>query len=290
MAGQFHKDPQLKYTDMCIYIDANLDKIVVNGENPEIESKIYEYLYHILYALACKANFFPNFEDYNAFAMFGAGELYISLRNKQINAGKVVRGKEVLPIKSSLNYIKSVLFPLKVNYTRQNFAGVFNPELGHNTEKMIENLKESVRAQYRTDLQEDLEELLNNLPNTVHRIIWQTPYKKDPVMLNRLYISCVLTFINDITLPNKIKNKLNKSKKVMEDTKLLNLYKNTCDEVILWHIPLSLKDYVRLLVKKIKIQLSNDLDRARTENDLEDDVVDNIIKTAYAQYDDTGDF
>lgn len=171
MIGQYHKPPDMRYVDMCIYIDANLDKIVNVNEYPEIESKVYEYLYHILYALACKQNFFPHFDDYHLFALYGATELYISMRNKQKNAGQIVRGKEIVPIKSCLNFIKSVLFPLKVNYVRQNFGGVFNPEIGQDTEKLSENLKESVKAQYRRDLLFDIEDLLEDLPRKVRRIV-----------------------------------------------------------------------------------------------------------------------
>lgn len=38
------KDPKMKYTDLCIYIDENVPKIVTPGEFPEIENTIYNYL------------------------------------------------------------------------------------------------------------------------------------------------------------------------------------------------------------------------------------------------------
>lgn len=34
----------MKYTDMCIYIDANIEKLRNPGEYPEIEEKVYNYL------------------------------------------------------------------------------------------------------------------------------------------------------------------------------------------------------------------------------------------------------
>ena len=233
MASQFHKDPGLKYTDMCIYIDENLDKITKTGEFPEIETKVYEYLYHILYALACKQNFFPRFEDYDMFATYGAGELYMSMRNKQINAGKIVRGKEVVPIISCLNFIKSVLFPLKVNYTRQNFSTIFNPEIDQDTSIIGEDLRASIKADYQRDLLTDLEEVLQDLNKYISKVVYSTPYKLFPVMLKRLYISCQLTLLNDITIPNKLKNKLARYSKSFDDNKLLNIYKYNESEVIL---------------------------------------------------------
>ena len=233
MPGSFHKPADMKYTDMCIYIDANLDKIIQTNEYPEVESRVYEYLYYILYALACKQNFFPNFEDYDAFAMYGAGELYLSMRNKQANAGKTVRGKEVVPIKSSLNFIKSVLFPLKVNYTRQNFATVFNPEINQDTSIISDDLKTNIKSQYQRDLQTDLEEVLLELPQFISKVLLQTPYKNDPIMLKRLYVSCQLTLLNDITIPNKLKNKMEKYAKAADDVKILNSYRYNESEVIL---------------------------------------------------------
>ena len=290
MAGQMHKPPELKYTDMCIYIDANLDKIIKTGEYPEVENKVYEYLYHILYALACKQNFFPNFEDYDMFAMYGASELYISMRNKQANAGKVIRGKEVVPIKSCLNFIKSVLFPLKVNYTRQNFATVFNPEIDQDTSIISEDLKEGIKSEYRRDLQTDLEEVLIYLPSYINKVLKQTPYKNDPLMIKKLYISCQLTLLSDITIPNKLKTKVNKYQKNGDDNKLLNIYKANGGEVILWHLPEHIKDYVRILVTKIKHIITDEINQSRRYDDLSDEVIDNIMKSAYATYEDREEF
>lgn len=290
MAGKFHKEPNMKYTDMCIYIDANLDKIINTGENPQIENKIYEYLYHILYALACKQHFFPNFEDYELFALYGASELYISMRNKQRNAGKIIRGKEVVPIKSCLNFIKSVLFPLKVNYTRQNFATVFNPEIDQDTNIIAENLKEGIRSEYRHEFESDLREVMMYLPSYINKVLNQTPYKNDKLMLKKLYISCQLTFLSDITIPNKLKNKLNKYQKNGDENKLFNIYKLNPDEVILWHLPDHIKDYVRILVTKIKHIITDEINQTRNYNELSDEIVDSIMKSAYSNYEDKEEF
>ena len=233
MANMFHKPPNLKYTDLAIYIDENLDKVTVTGQNPDIENRIYQYLYHILYALACKKAFFNNFDYYEDFALYGAGELFMTMKNKQINAGKVIRGKEVKPIKSTLNFIKSVLFPLKINYQRLNFDSVFNPEVGHDTETITENMKESIRAEYRTDLKEDFETIIQEFPNQLQKILSQTPYRNDETMMLRLKMSCILTFLNDVTVPNKFKTRLKKYRQLVDDDKLYKLYKYNPTETIL---------------------------------------------------------
>ena len=41
---QWKKDPEKKYTDLCIYIDKNIPNIVEPGEHPDIENTVYNYL------------------------------------------------------------------------------------------------------------------------------------------------------------------------------------------------------------------------------------------------------
>lgn len=40
----FRKPSDLKFTDLCIFIDENVKNIANPGENPELEDKIYNYL------------------------------------------------------------------------------------------------------------------------------------------------------------------------------------------------------------------------------------------------------
>ena len=229
----FQKDPKMKYTDLCIYIDANMSKVVNNGEFPDIENKIVEYLYHILYALACKKSFFKRYEDYDNFALYGAAELYISMRNRFLNLGKVVRGKEVVPIKSCLNFIKSVLFPLKVNYQKQFYATVLNPDIDDRIYGYDEEMRSEVRQQYQISLVQALEEILKDLPRHIYKLLNDSPYRNDPLMIKRLYISCLLTFISDITIPNKLRNKLDKKIAVLTNEDFSTIYRQNESEVLL---------------------------------------------------------
>ena len=49
MAVTYNKPKGLRYVDMCIYIDKYMPYVVEEGKYPEIESKIYEYIYHIVF-------------------------------------------------------------------------------------------------------------------------------------------------------------------------------------------------------------------------------------------------
>ena len=62
---QWKKDPNLKYTDLCVWIDANIEKLRNPGEYPDVENKVWNYLWLLIKALAIKKEMFSNFQDYD---------------------------------------------------------------------------------------------------------------------------------------------------------------------------------------------------------------------------------
>lgn len=293
MSVTFNKPKGMKYTDMCIYIDKHLPDIAEPYANPEVEGKIYEYIYHVVYALACKSGYFKNFSDYDNFACYAACELYLSMRKKQMNAGKEVRGKVVVPVKSSLNFIKATMFPLKVNYQREYFATVLDPQIHDDLSAVESNARENIQQQYRPDLEESYKSAIERVPDFIKQIIIKTPFKTDPLMCKRLYISALLTFINDITIPNKLKNKI--TSKMTPDNaekyseKLFNAYRVNNEPEILWHMDQDLSTYVRLIVTKAKKMFSKELEYYIHADDLSDELLDCIMSNAYANYGNVGE-
>ena len=293
MAVTFNRPPGMKYTDMAIYIDKHLPEIEVPYQHPDVEAKIYEYIYHIVYALACKSGYFKNFNDYDNYACYAASELYFSMRNKLINAGKEIRGRIVVPIKSSLNFIKATMFPLKVNYQRENFATVLNPKIHDDVDYIDAKMRESIQQQYRPVLQESYESAVQRVPQLIKNVVKKTPFRNDKVMCHRLYLSIMLTLINDLTIPNKLKHKIvskmtdqNQEKSL---TKLLNAYKTNDETALLWHIDQDISNYIRLLTTKVKKEFSKELHYYIHGDDLSDEMLDNIMSSAYENYVYTGD-
>lgn len=296
MAVTFHKPSKLKYTDMAIYIDAHLSDIVEADKNPKVEQTIFEYIYHIIFALSYKAGFFKNLNYYDDFALYGASELFVSMRKKLLNSGKLVRGKPVVPVKSSLNYIKSVLFPLKVNYQRQFFHTVINPDLiDQDTRRLEYDLKSSIMDQYTTNKEEAYEDAIKEMPKAIRDIVNETPFRCDPSMYKKIYISVLLTLINYITLPGKVSNKL--VKKATTDSKTLEkyfeAYQENMNTVLLWHLDDAWSNYIRILVTKVKKEFSKKVSYYLHFDDLSEEDLDNIMKSAFATYEDrdneTGD-
>lgn len=93
MAARYTKPKGMKYTDLCIYIDNNIYK-----PNCDI-NLIFQYMYIIAYMLASKAKYFTNLDDYDEFAYYLALAAY-----------KRMTDKDKVPIKSVLNYMKSIMY------------------------------------------------------------------------------------------------------------------------------------------------------------------------------------
>ena len=161
----FKKPNNLRYTDLCIFIDENVPKIINPGENPELENTIYNYLWLLVKALAIKKCMFNDFQDYDGYAFYAANRLFFALRKNQLNQGKVIKGKLIRPIKSCLNYTKALLYPMKIEYQRETFKEVIEEEFVSKKfdsfaykEQLKGNARENsgVTRQFKVYLQETL--------------------------------------------------------------------------------------------------------------------------------------
>ena len=289
MSVMYNKPANLKYTDLAIYIDANSYKIKGDGEYPEEESLIYEYLYHLVYALSRKAGYFRYFKDYDYFASYAAGEIYMAMRKKLITEGTEARGKTVIPIKSSLNFLKATLFPLKINYQKANFSTVVDPRLHPNTPVLQESLSESIQQQYRPDILEAYEEVAKKIPEIITGVLYNTPFRRDKVFFRKLYLSITLTLLNDITIPAKLhKTMLKKAEKFSNaraTKELIDMYVNNLQPPILWHIDDSFTNYIRILTTKVKKIISKTFSYAIHSGDLSSDLVECLMHNVYENYD-----
>lgn len=75
-------------------------------------------------------------------------------------------------------------------------------------------------------------------------------------------MSCLLSFINNITLNNKAKQLLCDRKKKKTDTDYFSvkLYqKEIDDKIILWHLDESYYDFVKVLLNRIKIEFIREI-------------------------------
>lgn len=268
---------------MAIYIDYYKYK----PKEERNDSLIFEYLYHISYMLACKARMFQKGEDYDMFALYSAGVVWGRIVNeKQFVAES---GEALMPrIGSVLNYIKASLLGMKVSYQKNEFQYVFDSELGFNGMKFESDTKANINNSYNGKyIVEDTLEEFKQLPDIVAKVVRSTPYSNDPIMYRRIYISCLLSFLNSVTLSNKLKEKLAKkeAKGQNTDESLIDYFNNSDDRnVILWRLDNKLYDYIDILVKRIKDKVASDIVGIRSYYEMPDDVLTQIMNSPLAEY------
>lgn len=263
------KPNDLKYTDLCIYIDENVPKILNPGEFPEIENTVYNYLWLLVKALAIKKCMFTDFQDYDMYAFYSANRLFFALRKNQLNQGKTIKGKLIRPIKSCLNYTKALLYPMKIEYQRESFREVIEEEF---VSKKFDAFayKEQLKGQARTSSGIDrqfrnyLIETLSQTDSILDRVLEKSPFNKNTLEYQNLKMSILLTSLHTL-----------KTKKKLDPTP---------QSVILWHLPKNMSNYAKLLLKEFFMQIKLEIMDCYREADLGDCDLENILASATEAY------
>lgn len=246
----------IRYVDMAIYIDSHI------YEEKFDEEKIYLYLCDLVYMLASKKRFFTNKKDCRDFSIFFASILLLRLEDKRQFILDDDGNYQLPKIKSILNYIKKTIYPYKVQYQQKYYKQDRNEEEltyeGISNLEINNNFIESELRMGRTEF----ELCLESVPETIKHVLKFIPHKKNSSEYNNIYISCLLTFLNQISLSKyeiKRLNNITKSE-VSKDTCWDQLYrKGILDDVVLFHLDTSYRDYIGYLVNKVKIELKNNM-------------------------------
>jgi hypothetical protein len=267
----YNKPKNVTYTEMAIFFDKHIKK-------PERDDNIlYEYIYHLVYMLANKAKYFHDFKDYDEFSLYAAGKIYMRAINEE---------KTEKPIKSILNYIKAVIYPLKVDYQKEVYDEIINPDVDDriNGERLKSNLHKPIQADYQDGLVEEIYRQLSLLPKYINDVVYESPYKNDKTVCRRLYISVLLSFLNGITLSNagieKIKRRELKSLET-ENTAFKMLEKEKEVSTIVWRLDDSLTNYVEILTNKVRKKFGKDLLEIKKLYELPEEDLNAIMMSAY---------
>lgn len=249
----FKKPDDVTYTDMCIYIDNNVYKESFN------ENLIYEYIYHIIYMLAKKSSYFKQNHYYDDFAIYAASRVYFRLTNPkqhQLNEDGTLKLEK---IKSVLNYIKKVIYPMKVDFEQSEYCQTISKE----------SYPEEVNYNFSNLLNNSIDELtfsefgltFNNIGKTCKAFLKTIPYKTNSVEWLNIYTSVMLTFLNTITLTNRRKNRLEHLSSTMRltDNHIISAYEQENQQAILFHLPESMNDYILVLTRQLKHLIAKDL-------------------------------
>lgn len=260
----WRKEANMKYTDMCIFVDQNVPNIINPGENPDLENKIYNYLWLIIKALAIKKRMFASFSDYDPYAFYGATRIFFALRKNLLNQGKVIKGKEIRPIKSCLNYIKALLHPMKLEYQKEAYAEIISAEFTSkkfDAFKMKETLK--FQAQEAHDVPETFKKYVIDSMKDSHtilnKVLEKSPFAPDSIDYYRLKVTILL----NCQLMLKKHKKLN----------------TVPDSIIMWKLPKSLNGYVKVLMSEFFTELKKEIMECYNESAIDDETLEYLISS-----------
>lgn len=275
----YTKPKDLKFTDMCIYIDNQVKK--GNPSEEEI-NLIFEYLYHLSFMLAHKHKYFKEGHYYEEFALFLATDvLYRLFYNPKLNQVDE-NGKPLLaPIKSVLNYMKAIIYGRKRVFENENYSQKItiknNSEYDYESDlasKLEDNLI------YNSDTDVDL--YLKSVSKELKHIVYSTcNFTTDKIFLKNIYISCLLSVVNSLTFTEADLENIENTYSLPESKYkyISRLYKKNRDNcVILYNLPDSYKDYVTVMVRRIFKSLETDiLDLCKKDVVISSDVLSELV-------------
>lgn len=260
----YNKPSNVRYVDMCIWIDQHAYDADVN------QQMFFQYLYHICYMLSYKSKYFYSSKEYDDFAVYAATKLFLRYTSKN---------EELNKIKSILNYAKRVIYPYKVQFQQQNYKENTPGIQDSDEQPLIDDsfrlsLDDKINQLNRTDFQL----YLTNFHKTVKHIINQTPYKKQSSEYTNIYISCMLTILNSITPNTKDTTHIGsivRSDKIRENL-YDKVYHSMRNDVILYHLDDSYEDYIKVLINRIKNGARIELSQLIYTSVHTDDVINDI--------------
>lgn len=273
----FKKPKNISYTEMAIWIDEN-------AYLPDCDdSKLFEYLYHLVEMLAYKRAFFKSTAIYDEFSIITATRIYYRLRNKDQFVLLEDGTPKLTQVKSILNYIKKTIYLLKVKYEQEAYSQA-NPYTLEDQEKnaeiqaniLIDNYKYSKKQL----TQVEVDDYISSISKIIRDFLKKIPHKNNSDEFLNIYTSCLLSFLNLITLSNKNKKRFKSFLKahVLNDNYINSLYKEEqANYIILYHLDESMYDYINILVNEIKFIIINDILNMKNEYDNQNDLILDLI-------------
>lgn len=250
----FEKPKDMKYTDLCIYIDKNAYSKDCNDE------LLYEYIWLLVDMLSRKRKYFLDKQVHEQFCFYASNYIYFRIKKPKLKNGKT---QEDAMIKSILNYLKKSLGCLRIKYSKTITKQEQVDEIEESTLCSQDRVDFVVKQSLERANRVDFSLCLGDVCKTIKRFVDKTPYGKTAQGRN-LYISCLMSMLNMTTLRASSREFLAKERKRVRvtDSMVNELYKREREDfVILYHLDDSLKDYVRVLTLMAYNIVKEDLSR-----------------------------
>lgn len=274
----FFKPKDKRWVDLAIWCDQNAYK-------PDCDdSLLYQYLYLLFWMLSHKYGYFRKESDYDEYCLLGAQTVYLRLRNPKQFDGS---GK-LQPVKSVLNYIKNVAYPIAVNFQMQSFSESFSIEDDYQAAISTQHILTKKACHANDDaLRSEFEYCLACITNTIKALIKELPYRNDKVMSHNLYISSLLTILNYLVLDKpKLERLAYRNEKGMNNDWVINELYRDCryQPPILFHLPEHMANYVATIVNRSFALLSADLIGIIGSYQPSDEIVKAVLSSPLEDY------
>lgn len=276
----FEKDPKVRYVDMAIYIDHH----VYSGEFDE--ELVYQYLYFLIYMLAKKKRYFSSEKSYDDFSIWLATKMYIRLTDPR----QFEEDEKLEKITSVLNYIKGILYAKKVEFNQesnfQSTLGKFNSKYikDFDDDALIDYYRPTVEARNKEIIQQSLIGIFETIPKMFELELRKSPYKNNKSVLNYLYLSCMLTFMDTITIPNRQLEKIEHAMIKHPSVDISKYINNSKTNIILYNVPEYLKDYVKLIYTRVKNRVVDDIKDCISQYSLSTTELTAVVNSNYDTY------
>lgn len=248
----YYKPKDLSYSDLCIWCDKN-------AYEPDCDiNKLYEYLYLIAVMLAKHHKFFKHSYLYDRFGLYIATRMYLRLFNPKQYELKEDGTPKMVKLKSVLNYMRAMLFGAKCDFEQLEYTQILSKEVEDSDVGIISDIDTTIQDSLNDIESCEFSIYLQTLPSTVKKFIDKLSFKFNKVELNNIYLSCILTLLSHITINNKDKKRLLKTRNV-ELSQLEYLYKLESSKPVLFHLDDSLAPLINVLVNELKQLIAKEL-------------------------------
>ena len=279
----------MKYTDLCIYIDKTVYERDQDN-NPtalrkltgdEIDN-VYTYLYNVIYALSVKKRLFTQKADYDAFCLEAAGDIFMRLEKPDQDF--TYQSKHNKPIKSVLNYIKGALGFMSITWRNTNYASILNPE--YDSQEKVEGVKSYAYSQASTQYEEQktkaYQNVIENLPSYLEQALKASIFNKNKLKKHQILLSQYLSLSNCLTLENK-KSSFSQEKRNLKI--LSQIREKEKFIVVLSDDPLITPDLIELQLKRGLFLMEDEVNSINSDLSPSDEELQNILSTSLATYD-----
>jgi len=147
-------------------------------------------------------------------------------------------------------------------------------------------MKQSIQSSYSIPSLIYIEEDVKLFPAQIKKIVYNCQFRSDKALCHKLYLSCLLSLLNSITLSNKSLETLHSYKQrkgVSPSEAYINrMYSRASeDPIILWHLPAEYKDFVTYLVNRARKEFTDSISDTVSSFQLSDEAMDAILKSSY---------